>query len=221
MVRIVLPTRLALVAALTALPAAHGGWAVVTLHELPDEIVVNHPTTLTFTVRQHGRTLLTALHGRVTAEGGGTRVEAAAQPGESAGEYQATLSLPRPGAWTITISSGFGSSNVTLLPIPAVGAGRTAAALAPVDVGQRLFVAKGCATCHRHAAVAGSGVVRVGPDLTALRVEPGFLARFLADPSILPPDAQGQQMPNLGLAPREIAALVAFVNAEPAVTAGQ
>ena len=35
-----------------------GGWAVVTLDDVPDAVVAGKPVTLTFTVRQHGHTLL-------------------------------------------------------------------------------------------------------------------------------------------------------------------
>jgi mono/diheme cytochrome c family protein len=211
MLRTLLHSRVAIAAALAALPVTHGGWAVVTVQDLPEAVVVGRPTTLTYTVRQHGRTLLTGLRGRVTAEHGGLRVEVPAPPGESDGQYRATLTLTQAGAWTVTIHSGFGPSDLTLLPLPAVSAGVTAPVVARAEVGRRLFVAKGCVTCHRHDAVPNSGRVDVGPNLTVLRLDATFLSRFLADPGILPPDVRGQQMPDLGLAPSEIAALVAFI----------
>ena len=36
--------------------ASRGGWATVTLDDLPDRIVVGQPLTLSFMVRQHGVT---------------------------------------------------------------------------------------------------------------------------------------------------------------------
>jgi hypothetical protein len=76
-------------------------------------------------------------------------------------------------------------------------------------------------TCH---AYAESPVVdevtrgRVGPELTGRRFPGDYLAKFLADPSIKPPQKPGAVMPDLKLAPREIASLVAFINAERRVS---
>ncbi len=38
-----------------------GGWAIVTVHDLPDYAVSGRPVSLTFTVRQHGMTPLAGL----------------------------------------------------------------------------------------------------------------------------------------------------------------
>ena len=209
-------------ALLAVLALNFGGWAVVTVENLPDQVVVGQPVTLDFTVRQHGHTLLSNLNARVVAEAGGDRVNATAQAGASEGRYRATVTLPHAGAWTITIYSGFGNSNVTLLPLAAVGPGRAAVALAAGERGRQLFVAKGCLTCHVHPEVSGSGVVKVGPDLTGRRFTGDYLQRFLADPNIATTRGPGgSQMPNLNLAPREIAALAAFINGETAAQTGQ
>jgi hypothetical protein len=117
-------------------------------------------------------------------------VSAAAQPGASAGQYRATVTLPHAGAWTITVYSGFGNSNVTLLPLPAVGPGRAVAAVAAAERGRQLFVAKGCLTCHLHPEVSGSGVVKVGPDMTGRRFTGDYLQRHPAD--LLPPRWPGE-----------------------------
>jgi cytochrome c peroxidase len=101
-----------------------------------------------------------------------------------------------------------------------VNAARSATALSAADRGLRLFVAKGCATCHVHPDVTGSGEVKVGPDLTGRRFEADYLRRFLAEPSIATtrgPD--GFEMPDLNLAPQEIAALTAFINGTRAASA--
>lgn len=209
-------------ALLTLFALNFGGWAVITVETLPDQVVAGQPVTLDFTVRQHGHTLLSNLHARVVAEGGGDRVSAAAQPGAAQGRYRATVTLPHAGAWTFTIYSGFGNSNVTLLPLAAVGPGRSGAVLAATERGRQLFVAKGCLTCHVHPEVSGSGVVKVGPDLTGRRFTGDYLQRFLADPSIATTRGPGgDEMPNLNLAPREIAALAAFINGETAAQTGQ
>jgi len=201
-------------ALLTTLAATYvGGWAVITVEDLPNEIVVGRPVTLTYSVRQHGRSLLSGLRGRLEATGAGQTIREAAAPGLDAGRYTVTFTPPRPGTWTITISSGFGNNQITLLPIPAVNAGRSASALSAADRGLRLFVAKGCVTCHVHPDVTGSGEVKVGPDLSGRRFDADYLRRFLADPNIATTRGPGGfEMPNLNLAPQEITALTAFIN---------
>ena len=196
------------------LAVAAGGWAVITLDDLPDAIAVGKPITLTFTVRQHGHTPLDNLRPSIDAAlAGGEHIRADAVWAGEKGRYRSTLTLPDTGQWRLTINSGFGSSHVDLDPIAVTAPGQAGPVYAQAERGRRLFVAKGCVTCHLHGAVAGSGVVQVGPTLTGLRLPADFLQKFLADPSILPP-AQGSSdgMPNLGLKPAEITALVAFIN---------
>ena len=60
--------------------------------------------------------------------------------------------------------------------------------------------------------------LNMGPDLTDRRLPADYLAKFLADPSIKTVWASGNRMPNLELAPREIAALVAFIDADRRVS---
>jgi mono/diheme cytochrome c family protein len=201
--------------------ASWGGWAVITLDDVPDAVVRGKPVTLTFTVRQHGHTLLDNLRPSIDAMAGGNHIRADAVPAGGKGRYSSTLTLPDTGQWRLTINSGFGSSHVDLDPIAVIGAGRPAPAYAAGERGRRLFVAKGCVTCHVHGDVAGSGVVQVGPELTALRLPADFLQKFLADPSILPPAQQTNGgMPNLDLKPAEITALTAFLSgSETAVRA--
>jgi len=190
--------------------AAYGGWAAITVEDLPDYGVVRQPLNLTFTVRQHGVTKLSNLEPRVEARGAGTNAAAVALPGKEAGQYTARLVLPQAGEWTLTIQSGFGNSKVTLVPMQVIEpTAQAPAALAAADRGRRLFVAKGCLTCHVHSDVSGSGVLAVGPDLTGRRLAPEYLQRFLADPSMI---GRANQMPNLNLKQPEIAALIAFLN---------
>lgn len=212
-----------IMALLTTLTANAGGWAVITVEELPNEIVVGRPVTLTYSVRQHGRTLLSGLRGSIEAQAAGQTIRESAAPGMDAGQYNVTFTVPRPGAWTITIRSGFGNNQVTLIPVPVVNPGRSAPPLAAADRGVRLFVAKGCVTCHVHPDVAGSGEVKVGPDLSGRRFAADYLQRFLADPSIATTRGPGGfEMPNLKLDPQEIASLVAFINGEGATgTSGE
>ena len=199
-------------ALLTLLTVNAGGWAVITVEDLPDQVVVGQSDTLTFTVRQHGRAPLGGLKPTVEAEASGRTVRVAATPGSEPGRYIASLTLPNAGPWTLTIHSGFGNSRVKLMPLPAVNPGRSAPPLADTDRGRRLFVAKGCLTCHLHAEVPASGAVAAGPELTGRRYPVDYMQRFLADPAGV---AQRTiEMPNLNLKQQEIAALVAFMNAE-------
>jgi mono/diheme cytochrome c family protein len=208
--RLFLPSLLVL-----PLLAAYGGWAAITVQDLPDYGIARQALPLTFTVRQHGVTPLSRLDPRVEAEAGGVTTAAVAEPARETGQYTARLVLPHAGEWNITIHSGFGASQVTLLPLAVVEPGAAAPpASLPAERGRRLFVAKGCVTCHLDRDVSGSGVVSVGPELTGRRWPAEYLQRFLADPSI-GPQTGTSRMPNLKLTGPEIAALIAFLNAEP------
>ncbi len=199
--RLLLPA----VLVLPVIAANVGGWAAITVEDLPDHLVARQPVPLTFTVRQHGVRPLDGLRAKVVATAGSLETSAAATAGRETGQYTAMLTLPRAGQWTITIHSGFGNSRVTLLPVTAIDSGAAPPPpLAESERGRRLFVAKGCVTCHVHRDVAATSVA-VGPELTLRRYPPEFLKPFLASPT--------GQMPNLHLKPLEIAALTAFLNA--------
>jgi mono/diheme cytochrome c family protein len=175
--------------------------------------VAGRPVQLEITVRQHGVEPMKGLEPQVEVRGRGAPMRAVAAPAGAAGRYRTTLTLPEPGDWTFTIHSGFGKSRVTLLPIAALAPGTAPAALSDSERGRRLFVAKGCVTCHLHRAVAGSGTYEVGPELTERPLAPDYLARFLADPSVSPSNrGRGDgAMPDLDLDQAEITALVAFL----------
>jgi len=185
-----------------------GGWAIVTLKDLPDYAVAGKPLTLRFAVRQHGVTLLSGLQPSVRATAaGGRNAKAAATPAGATGEYTAGLNLPEPGDWTITIDSGF-NGNVVTLPLLKVIASESPvpAPFSPITKGLRLFAAKGCVGCHRHAEVNPERTTDARFDLTTRRFPQDYLSKFLADPSIKP-----AEMPNLNLRPEEIEALTAFI----------
>lgn len=200
---------------LPATAFSFGGWAVITVDDLPDHIVAGRPTTLSFTVRQHGRLLMPKLSPQVTAKGSGGEVSATAMP-VPGDRYAASLTIPRAGTWTIAIQSGFMNNSLTLVPITAVDAG-AAAPRAPsaAERGMRLFVAKGCVSCHILEETSAWGSPPIGPTLTGRRYVAEVLTTFLADPERSPLARNTQsdvRMPNLGLKEREIAALVAFIN---------
>jgi mono/diheme cytochrome c family protein len=79
--------------------------------------------------------------------------------------------------------------------------------------GAALFVAKGCVVCHVNSNVqeSESFSLSIGPDLTRYSNDPAFLAGWLAEPVSIRPTAS---MPDLGLNPDEIDALIAFLNGE-------
>jgi len=199
-----------------------GGWATITVENLPDYLVAGQPTNVTFSVRQHGFRLMGDLSPTIEARSGKLEQDARGVATNREGYYTATVNVPQTGNWELTIQSGFGPrSKVTLLPIPAVAsAARPVVARAETDRGQRLFVAKGCVSCHVNNRVKGSGIWQVdAPDLTDRQLPKEYLQQFLANPAM-----KTRNMPNLNLKPDEIAALIAFQNATGPVgkvTAGQ
>jgi mono/diheme cytochrome c family protein len=191
-----------------------GGWAVITLDTLPERIRAGEPITLGYTVRQHGARLLDGLNGAIEASAGSRRVMAAARWDGRPGHYVATLTMPEPGLWSLTIQSGFGGgqSTLSLLPLEVLEPAAHPAAEAASARGRQLFVAKGCATCHRIEGRASPAGAVHGPPLVPRKFQADYLARILQNPAVLPPAKFPFRMPNLGLDPPEIDALVAFIN---------
>jgi cytochrome c2 len=86
--------------------------------------------------------------------------------------------------------------------------------ISQVELGEHLFVTKGCITCHSNSKVSNSfGYMKVnaGPDLTKFSASPEALRLRLKDPSSVKSDTQ---MPNLNLSETEIEALIAFINSK-------
>jgi cytochrome c551/c552 len=201
-----------------------GGWAVVTVDDLPDYVVVGQPVRLSFVVRQHGMTPLAGLQPSVEAKLGNANVSVTATPDTGAGRYVTKLKLSRPGDWMVTIHSGFRGSDMTLPPIRTLSASTSAPrVLSDAERGRRLFIAKGCFMCHVNTEVTSTPSLRVGPDLTGRRYPAEQLAKFLANPESMQltqlPRTGPFRMPNLGLKEREIASLVAMINSGPEVSA--
>jgi hypothetical protein len=204
--------------------ALAGGWAVVTVRDLPAYVVAGKPVQLTFAVRSHGQRLADGLAGFVEARSGSQLVRANAEPKEP-GSYSARLLFPRAGEWQITIDSGYSTNGggVVRFPVSVVAEGETQPVLPDAEHGRRLFVVKGCMTCHVHASTPSNHPSPVGPILTGKRYPPDYLRRVLADPSFLPgapvETSEGPstwRMPDLDLAPAEIEALMAFINGDAA-----
>ena len=207
---------LLLVGAIT-IPAAaftFGGWAVTTVEDVPEYAVAGKPFDITYSVRQHGMSLTSGLSGKVNVRSDGITKSASAT-GLGEGMYKATVTIPTAGTWDMQIETGFWGSKSALLPLRVVAANAPApAALLPYDRGHQLFVAKGCASCHAHQLTKEYGLVNSATDLSEPKFAAAYLQRFLANPAVKTDWKTGNRMPNLGLKPAEINALVAFLNQE-------
>ncbi len=88
------------------IPAFAGGWAVITLDELPTNIVAGEPLTIGFTVLQHGRTPMNDLAPTVTvALRGEEKLAFRAEADSKPGHYTATLTFPKEGNWEWSIQA--------------------------------------------------------------------------------------------------------------------
>lgn len=279
-----------------AIPAFAGGWAVITLDELPDGVVAGEPFTVGFTVLQHGRTPMTGLDPVIFASSGDEKITVFPKASGKPGHYEVSLTLPSAGEWEWTIQAftmeqkmpilsvtepvvasvsapevktqpveSQPSSWLVIIRVLALGIGliglvfafrrksRSAMALtalcllvgvgsfmvgtavpaveaesespakvagnesiSQVELGQRLFIAKGCITCHANAKVPNSyDYWTINPEgatnLTNFSASPELLRIRLKDPKAAKSDTQ---MPNLGLTEAEIEALIAFINSK-------
>jgi len=108
-----------------------------------------------------------------------------------------------------------------LLPANQVATAVAESSSAPsAEMGEILFVSKGCVSCHTHGEVFYQGIrTNIGPNLTEYEAGEEFLQLWLRNPSEVRPDTR---MPNLGLADDEIQALIAFLRqTAPATTRDQ
>jgi cytochrome c553 len=223
----------AVLVASTAAFASLGGWAVVSVSKIPDAWVVGKSLQLQWQVRQHGISPLYDLSPTLEARSGSRRTAGKTWSFEEDGQrgYRGTIAFPEPGEWQVTIETGFGRSKAVLIPWQVVDSikpirGTVEEHLETIGIsrfseperGRRLFAAMGCVACHVHSAVPIRGEVSdFGPNLSTQKFAADYLARFLRDPSIKP-STNGKRMPNLALRDKDIAPLIAFINAEWRVT---
>lgn len=209
---------LKLAPALIAGLVAMGGWAVVTVKDVPEYFVAGQQYTLEFQVRQHGRTLLNGLRPslqmRSSQRDFGT---IAAVPRPAEGTYAVTFTAPSADRLSLTIQSGFGDTQLRLYPVAVVAAGARRPSMSLVERGQVLFVAKGCNTCHVNSDLND------GPDNRALTVGPALGGRHLATELVIQKLKRpaSEIMPDLGLTDSEAAAIAAFVSAGQATASGR
>lgn len=150
---------------LLATPAFAGGWAVVTVDELPPSLRTGEPMTLGFMVRQHGqhpinldRVVLTA----TPLSGGATLTFTAHQEGAE-GHYIVEVLLPKAGTWEWTIQPDW------FAPVPMV----------PLTVLDTTVTAPRPLDTLLPWAVAGLGAVT----LSGAILSPGFSAHRLRVPA--------------------------------------
>jgi len=93
-----------LLSVVLAIPAFAGGWAVITLDELPTDVVAGEPLTIGFTVLQHGKTPMEGLDPTITATSSNSEsFMVHAKPEGETGHYAVTLTFPADGNWTWSI----------------------------------------------------------------------------------------------------------------------
>ena len=197
--------------------AALGGWAVISVENLPESLLAGSAYRLEFTVRQHGEEPLSGLKPNVRLKG--SSASFAAMPVAQPGRYAATITVPQGERVTLVVESGWGRgrmAELTLMPIPVLRRGQALAVQRPADRGRHLFVAKGCGTCHINGDVpefaAENESHKLGPELTGRRLEAQYVRQRLTDPRSLPAIGEGPvRMPDLGLAEPEVTALVALL----------
>lgn len=280
-----------LFAFLFVFPASGGGWAVITLDQLPTGVIAGEPLTIGFTVLQHGRTPLSDLEPTVTANlQKDQEFVVHAEPDSEPGHYTATLTFPKEGEWRWSIQAFTMDQPMPALSVAPPGVVNQAAtkpdskpetvpwlmiirgmifgaalvglvvafrrksrlagaltglcllvgistfitgattldveaqsklssttppesASAQIELGQQLFVARGCITCHVNNKVERASeywTIEMGaPDLTKFSGNEEVLRMRLKDPASVKSDTK---MPNLGLKETEIEALIAFIN---------
>jgi hypothetical protein len=229
--------RMAVIAAVSGagVTALVGGWAVTTVENPPAALAAGGTYRLEFTIRQHGHTLLDGLSPQVRVLDAADPAtpdgisQVTATPAGAPGRYAVTLATPKADSVRLVVVSMFGRGRPTELTLPAVpvlGKGAAVPVRSPAEVGRRLFVAKGCGTCHVNGDVpewtAWNESWGFAPELTGRRLEASYVRQRLTDPASLPPIGDGKlRMPNLGLSPAEVDALVALLSGAPGLAAAK
>lgn len=214
---------LGLAAAVAAMAAApyHGGWAIVTMHEWPEMLEAGTPTTLTFSIRQHGEELLAGREPVLRLRGPGlfgSRERVRAERTNRPGVYRASFTPEEAGELRVTVDTDYNGWTVPMLPLAVRASGVSlASATAVPSRGQALFVAKGCAGCHAKtddAALGDIRTVRAGPDLHGRTFPAGWIESKILDPESQRPAVRGSNgtMPRLEVSALEAAAIATYLN---------
>jgi mono/diheme cytochrome c family protein len=139
-----------------AFPVFAGGWAVITLDELPTDVVAGEPLTIGFTVLQHGRTPMNDLKPTITATlSQGSQFVVNAESDGKPGHYTATLTFPKEGDWSWSIQA---FSMDQLMPVLTVAAPMGGVADQPVAKSEPVITSIPLISIVRVAAL-GIGLV--------------------------------------------------------------
>ena len=186
-----------------AFPAFAGGWAVITLDELPTDVVAGKPLTIGFVVRQHGITPMSGLDPIVTATLQKTsNLVVKAESDGAPGHYTATLTFPKAGDWHWTIQA---FTMDQPMPVLTVAASNVAAAGEPLAKAETESTSIDPLLVIRSFAfgIALMGLVlavqrrsRVAGALTALFLIIG-VGTFMMGTATPAVEAQGQESANL------------------------
>jgi mono/diheme cytochrome c family protein len=182
------------VALIGATPATFGGWAVVTLRDVPEYLEVGAPATIQFEMRQHGRTRLEGLSPTVTVSHANhrllsrmfTRDRIRTTEAIEPGLYEATITPTEAGEMAVTIDTDLYGWKVRLLPFRVIRSETAPPSLSLAERGRQLFVAKGCVTCHAkrdEPTLNEYGARSIGPELVSGAYSAEWLERKLANPA--------------------------------------
>ena len=146
-------TLIALTLLALTLPAVSiyaGGWGVVTLDDLPTQVIAGQPLAIGFVVRQHGQRPMEGLEPKIILHSPETKetLTLFAKPEGPTGHYAARLTFPEAGAWDWHIDAfGFAPQPMPRLNVlasaPASSAGDSAANPAMMVGGLSLLGAVG------------------------------------------------------------------------------
>ena len=104
------------------IPVFAGGWAVISLDELPTGVVAGNPHTIGFTVLQHGKTPMSGLYPIITARLSNDEVLTfSAEPEGKPGHYTAALTFPKDGDWEWSIQAFTMDLKMPALSVAAAG----------------------------------------------------------------------------------------------------
>lgn len=121
------------------LPVFAGGWAVVTLDELPTNIIAGEPFSIGFMVRQHGHTPMDGLSPTITATlDKDAQFVVNAEPSGKPGHYTATLTFPKEGEWRWSIQAFSMDQPMPILNVAAPGAGTASSPVVQNEPGTAL-----------------------------------------------------------------------------------
>ena len=99
-------------------PALAGGWAVITLDQVPTDVRAGETYRVGYTALQHGITPVQSAQTAIRARSAdGQTLSFSGKPQGAPGHYVAEVRLPQPGEWTWQADAGFGPQNLGTLTV--------------------------------------------------------------------------------------------------------